>query len=137
MDPIERLRTVLALNAATTAVAGIVCAVAAEPVAGLLSTEHAGVVRVVGVGLVLFAADLLVLRAAHPRRLVVGSKVAAVADAGWSAGTVIVALAGLLDPLGVALVLATGLVTGALAVLEWTGADHAAGATVSGEEALA
>lgn len=137
MNPIERLRAVLGVNALVSGLAGLAAAVAAEPVADLLGTGHTAIVRAVGIGLVLFAADLVILRATSRRWLVAGSKVVAVADAGWSLGTVAVALSGALDPLGVAVVLATGLMTAEFAYLEWTGAVRSAEAAPLVQEALA
>lgn len=137
MNPIERLRAVLGVNALVSGLAGLVTATAADPVADLLGTTHTGVVRVVGIGLVVFAVDLTLLRAGPRRWLVAGSKAVAGADAAWSLGTVAVALSGALDPLGVAVVLATGVMTAEFAYLEWTGAVRAADGAPLAEEAVA
>lgn len=136
MNPIERLRTVLGANALVSGLAGLGAAVAAEPVADLLGTDHTGIVRIVGIGLVLFALDLVILRAAPHRWLVAGSKAVAGADAAWSVGTVVVALSGTLDPVGVAVVLATGVMTAEFAYLEWTGAVRSADAAPLVQEAV-
>lgn len=137
MNPIERLRTVLGVNALVSGLAGLGAAVAAEPIADLLGTDHTGIVRIVGIALVLFAVDLAILRAARHRWLVAGAKVAAGADAAWSVGTIVIALSGTLDPVGVAVVLATGVMTAEFAYLEWTGAVRSADATPLIQEAVA
>lgn len=137
VDHLERLRSVLAANALVSGLVGAVCTIAADPVADVLGVSRVGLVRLIGIGLVIFAVDLLVLWMVRPRWLVPGARIVAGTDAAWSAGTVAVTVAGALDPIGAALVLATGVVTAEFAYLEWTGARHAARLTPTAQDVAA
>ena len=113
----DRLRTLLHIDAVACAAAGLVAAVAADPVADLLGTERVGIVRGVGVFLVVYAIDLLLLaRVRRDTLLRTGTAATAVGDALWVAATLGLVVAGAFDPAGVAAVLALGAVVAGLGV---------------------
>jgi len=60
----QRLRNILRVNAATSMAAGLVMSIAPAAVDRILGTGHTAWIRVVGVGLVVFATDVAVA----PRR---------------------------------------------------------------------
>lgn len=125
MEPVPRLRRIFLANAGLSAASGLVCLALVGPLTDVLGPDRPGVVRVVGATLVLFAADLALFARAGTRWLLPGARVVAGLDAGWTVAMVVLALSGVLEPAGIALVLVTGVATAELAVLEWTGAGRA------------
>lgn len=117
---VRRLRDTLRVNALLSGAAGLLCATAAGPVADLLGTGHTGAVRVVGLGLMVFALDLALLARARPARLAAGATLVAVADEAWTVGMVVLVAAGAFEPVGAGIALATGVMTALFAWLEWT-----------------
>ena len=116
-----KLRQILRVDALACAASGVVAAVAASGVADLLGTERTGWVRAVGVFLVVYAADLLlVARATRPTTVRRGAVVSAVGDAVWVAGTVALIAAGAFGGVGIAVVAALGAVVAALGVVKTT-----------------
>jgi hypothetical protein len=123
-----RLRTLLRLNASFSAIAGAVAATAAGPVARALDVDGVWIVRAVGVGLVAYAADLLVVAALGHRRLGPVARAVAVADAAWVVGTAGLVAAGAVSGEGAMLLGLLAVPVAALAVGQW----RAAAATVEG-----
>lgn len=85
----RRLRGVLLANAATSALAGSIAALAPVRLDGLLGTGHPGWVRVVGIGLVVFAVEVLLVARSGRARLDSGTRLIVVADAAWVVATVV------------------------------------------------
>lgn len=135
MEGTKGVRRVLRWNAALSGLTGAACLVFAEPLSGMLGPDRPGVVRLVGAALVVFAADLVLLARARRRRLLTGARIVAVLDFGWTAGMAGLALSGVLDPVGIALVVATGIATAEFGWLEWTGAARAGRSQVPQEVA--
>ena len=90
----QRLRTTLRLNALTSTFGGLVCLLAGGWTSTLLGTGHAGFVRLVGLGLVVFAFDVAAVAGARVSRLVGWAPVVSIADAVWVAATVLTIAAG-------------------------------------------
>ena len=106
----------LRLDGGLCAALGLPAAIAPGPVADLLGTDATGVVRVVGVALVLCAAGLVAgSRARWARRLLTA---AAVGNVGWEVVSLGVAALADLGTAGRVLVAVQGLVVGALAVVQ-------------------
>lgn len=90
MNKISKLRTVLKLNAAFSALGGL-----AAVLAGPWMSEHSGIgnvtlTRLAGIGLVIFAVDVAVVSRSDERRLVRDSLFVSVADLTWVAATIVV-----------------------------------------------
>lgn len=115
----QRLRNILRVNAATSLAAGLVMAIAPATVDRVLGTGHAGWVRAVGVGLVVFALDVAVEAGARASRLSRWTPVVIGADMAWVAASVATIAAGWYQPQGIALVAATAAMVATFAVLQW------------------
>jgi hypothetical protein len=90
----QRLRNVLRLNGATSMLGGLIAAVAPQTLDGLLGTGHPAWVRLVGLGLSLYALELLVLAGGRARTLARWTPAVVVADAAWVAATGVGIVAG-------------------------------------------
>jgi hypothetical protein len=115
----ERLRTTFRLNALTSLATGVLAAVAAGPLDRVLGTGHPGIVRAVGLGLILFAVDVALLSRRGTASLVRRAPAVIVADAAWVAASVGGIIAGWFDPAGAVLVGAAAIVVGGFAVVQW------------------
>lgn len=97
----EILVRALAANAAFSGLSGLILVVAADPVSGWIGLEGGGWLQAIGIGLLLFAAGLVLLVRGRDRPR---GRVAAVtaADLGWVAGSVVllVGFPDLLTPAG-------------------------------------
>ncbi|MBB3675732.1 hypothetical protein FHX36_001467 [Modestobacter versicolor] len=106
----------LQLDGVLCAAMGLTAALAAGPVAELLGTTATGVVRGVGIALVVYAAGLLA--AARSRWARPALRAAAIGNVAWEAASLAVAVLADLGTTGRVLVAAQGLVVGALAVVQ-------------------
>ncbi len=86
----KRLRTVLGLNATTSAVGGLIAAIGAGWVSDSLGIDHVAITRLVGIGLVLFAVDVWYLSTRPQPKLVAETLLVSAADAIWVAATIVV-----------------------------------------------
>jgi hypothetical protein len=116
-----RLRSVLRANAAVSAASGIVCVVAAGPLARVLDVGTAEV-WTVGLGIAGFALLVAGATRASGSRLADAGAVIGLADAAWVAGSAALVAAGTFPAGGDALVVGAGAVVATLAVLELRGA---------------
>ena len=116
------LRDVLRVNAGVSGLTGSAAAVAAGPIADLLGVASAPV-RVIGIGLVLFAVGVGWVAGIRHRRLPAEARLIGAADVLWVAATVVAIAAGTLSTVGVGVAIAVGLVVGTFAVLELRGAS--------------
>lgn len=122
-----RLRNVLRANAVVSGLCGL-AAVAAAGWIGDLRGASTIAVRVVGIGLVLFAIGVGRASGARHRRLAISGRLIGVADAGWVVATAGLVAAGTLSRTGVGLAVAVGVVVAAFAALELHGARAVAAA---------
>jgi hypothetical protein len=80
---VQQLRNTLRLNATTSLAGGIVAAVASGPLDRVLNTGHPGLVRLAGLGLVVFAVDHVALAGARTSRLLRWTPAVVAADTAW------------------------------------------------------
>lgn len=116
------LRKLLRLNAAFSATTGIVGLAAPGRVARTLGVDATWVIRALGVGLVLYAVDLLVVATLRHRRLVPLGRAASAADAAWVAGTGVVVATGAVSTGGALVLVLLAIPVGALAAMQWRAA---------------
>ncbi len=81
------LRLVLRANAGFSAASGLVAVLAAGPVADLLAIDTPWLVRLVGAGLLGFAAAVFLISRAGPRRLARDTVAVSVSDFAWVVAT--------------------------------------------------
>ena len=116
-----RLRAVLAVNAATSLVAGVAGLAAARWWSEELGVDSPGWVRIVSIGLVLFAVDVALV--ARSRRDVLRRHAAtvSVADLTWVAATAVLVAVGAFSTTGaiIAVVMAVGVLDFALLQLRF------------------
>jgi hypothetical protein len=106
----SRLRTVLRLNGAFSLVTGLVGLAAAGPVADLLGVDASWPIRLVGGGLVPFAAAVAWIAGAPRSALHRWAGAVSAADLGWVAATVVVLAGGWLSTAGAVILGVIGLV---------------------------
>jgi hypothetical protein len=115
------VRNVLRANAVVSGSTGLVAALTAGWSGDLLDVPGV-TVRVIGVGLVVFAAGLIVAAGARHGRLPGLTRAIAGADAAWVVASAVLIAAGVFSVTGSVVVGATGLVVAGFAVLEVRGA---------------
>lgn len=112
----SRQARLLLTDAGLSGALGLALAAAAGPVADLLGTDATTTVRWVGVALVLLAVDLVLLaRSRFVRPAVLAAGVGSLA---WEAASLVTAAVADLSTTGTVLVVAQGLVFGALGLLQ-------------------
>ena len=115
----QRLRTLLRADAALCAVTGLVAAVDAGPVAGLLGPDVSPtVVRVVGIALVLYALDLALISRAAARWQRPTALAAGVGNVVWEVATVVLVALGAFSVGGAVTALVLAAVVGGLGLLQ-------------------
>ncbi|MEZ5246978.1 MAG: hypothetical protein R2707_17940 [Acidimicrobiales bacterium] len=98
--PLRRLRRTLQANAMFSIVSGTTALIAGSWVSRTLGIDHVALTRVLGAGLVAFAAIVFATARADAGRLRRDSLLVSLADAGWVLGTVVVVTTGILTPTG-------------------------------------
>ena len=88
MNNISKLRSVLKLNAAFSALSGLVAVAAGPWVSERSGIDHVTLTRLAGLGLIIFAVDVAWLSRSDERRLVRDSLYVSVADLTWVAATI-------------------------------------------------
>jgi hypothetical protein len=129
----QSLRNTLRLNAATSMSGGLVSAIAGGWTAKLLGTEYTGLVRLVGVGLMVFAADVAMVGGARISRLIRWAPVVCVADGLWVAATAGTIAAGWFSTSGAVLMAAVGVMVSGFGLKQlrtWLRLRRAADATL-------
>lgn len=96
----SRLRTVLAANATTSGTGGLAAAVLAGQVDELLGTGHVPWVRLVGAGLVAFAAFVAWTASAPRARMIRDTPAISIGDAAWVFGTAVTVALGWYSAIG-------------------------------------
>ena len=104
-----RLRYVLRLNAATSFVGGLVAAIAAGWVSKTLGVDHVAMTRIVGIGLIVFAADVVNVSTRPGPKLLSETRLVSAADALWVVATIGVLASGILTTSGVVVAVVLGL----------------------------
>ena len=127
----DRLRTVLRINAATSLAGGLVAAVATGWVSETLGVDHLAITRIVGIGLILFAANVAYASTRPEPRLLAETRLISAGDAAWVLATIVVLASGILTTAGVVVASLVGLAVADLAIAQlWfrskAGADAAA-----------
>jgi uncharacterized membrane protein HdeD (DUF308 family) len=97
---LQRLRLVLAANAAFSVVGGAIALLAGSWVSRDLGIDHVALTRILGAGLVLFGVAVALVSRASERRMVPESLLISLADAAWVVGTVVVVASGVLTTSG-------------------------------------
>lgn len=114
-----RLRTLLRVDAAVCAVTGLVAAAAAPAVADLLGPDvGTTVVRVVGIALVVWALDAVLLARTSGRLLRGTVTAAAWGNAAWEVATVVLVVLGAFSVTGAVVALLVAAVAGGLGLLQ-------------------
>ncbi len=116
-----KLRRVLRLNAANCVVSGTALTVAAGPIDNLLDTGHPGWVRLVGIGLLPFAAICWWAAAGPLQRLRSVTPLIIAGDVTWVVASVVTVLLGWYSGGGIVAVLAMAVVVDVFAVLQFVG----------------
>jgi hypothetical protein len=127
-----RLRNVLRINAVVSGLCGLATALAS----GWLA-EVAGVstiaVRVVGVGLVVFAVGVGLASSSRHRHLPGLARLIGAGDAGWLAATAVLVATGALEATGIGIAAAIGIVVAGFAALELRGAAAVPSAPIAAD----
>jgi len=105
----NRLRTVLRLNAALSVSGGLIAAVAAGWVSDTLGVDQVLLTRIIGIGLVVFAADVAFVASRPEPKLLSETRLVSAADALWVVATVVVLVAQILTVAGVVVAVVLGL----------------------------
>jgi hypothetical protein len=113
-----RLRLVLATNATTSGLGGLAAVVAAGTVDSALGTDSIMWVRIVGAGLVLFAALVLWTARSTTRRVVIGAPVISVGDVSWVVGTIVTIVLGWYSTVGAIVMAVVGVAVGSFGVAQ-------------------
>ncbi|WP_395154625.1 hypothetical protein [Ilumatobacter sp.] len=116
---VARLRFVLRINAANSIVFGALMAAMPETVDDVLGTARPGWIRLVGLGLVGFAAFVGWLSTASPKVLKKLVPQVVLGDVGWVVGSVVTVLLGWYSGAGNVTVLAMAVAVDAFAALQW------------------
>ena len=116
----RRLRTVLRLNAASSAAAGVAMTVAPDTIDVVLQTGQAGWVRAVGLSLLPFSLVVAWLSTSTVDRLRAMTPTIVVADTGWVVGSLVTVALGWYSGAGIALVVGMAAVVDLWAVLQWS-----------------
>lgn len=113
------LRTVLRINALTSFGGGAAAAIAPGTVDRLLDTGQNLWVRLVGLGLVAFAAAVVFVSRAPTEELLAGARTISVADASWVVGSIVTIVAGWYSTVGAAVVGLVAVMVGAFGTAQF------------------
>ncbi len=119
VDHERRLRTVLRLNASSSMAAGVLLAAVPDRIDELLDTGHPGWVRLVGLGLLPFAALCLWVARSSARVLRSTTPWIVTGDVAWVVVSVATVLAGWYSTAGSVAVLAMAAAVDLFALLQW------------------
>ncbi len=109
-DHTGRLRTVLRINAVFSTVTGAISLAAGGPVAEFLGVDQVWLIRLIGAGLLGFAALVLMVARSSEEQLDPGSRVVSFNDFGWVLATIVVLALGWLTTAGAVVMGLIGLV---------------------------
>lgn len=115
----RRLRLTLRANAVTSIVCGSILALAPHALDDLLGTGHPGWVRLVGIGVVLFGADVWWTSTRPLGKLVRQAPGIIAADAAWVVLSIVTLLLGWFSGWGIAAVIAMALAVDTFAFLQF------------------
>ncbi len=97
---IKNLRHVLRANAAFSMVSGVTALLGGSWISRELGIDHSMLTRLIGAGLIGFAAAVAAISRLDERRLTAEALLVSIADATWVLGTIAVVLAGWLNTTG-------------------------------------
>ena len=120
----QRLRNTLRINALTSTLGGLVCVLAGGWTSTTLGTRHAGLVRLVGLGLVVFAVGVAAVAGSRVSKLSRWAPVVSTADAVWVVATVATVGAGWYSAIGVAVVGGVALIVGGFGLAQFRAWRH-------------
>ena len=120
----QRLRNTLRINALTSTLGGLVCVLAGGWTSTTLGTRHAGLVRLVGLGLVVFAVGVAAVAGSRVSKLSRWAPVVSTADAVWVVATVATVGAGWYSAIGVAVVGGVALMVGGFGLAQFRASRH-------------
>ena len=123
-DDDRTLRVLLRMNAAFSAVTGAIALVSADRVAHALGIDNVWVVQAIGLGLLVYAIDLVVVASLPRRSLAPLGRLASGADAAWVLGTVALIATGAVTGGGAALLVLLSVPVLALAIGQWRAASR-------------
>ena len=115
---IDRLRLVLRLNALSSLASGLVAAIAATWVSETLGIDHVAITRVVGVGLVAFAANVVYISTRGDARVLAEARLVSAADAAWVIATIVVLASGILTTAGIVIAAVVGVMVADFGALQ-------------------
>lgn len=115
-SPDSLLRLVLRTNATTSGLGGLVAAVAPGPVDEILGTGQQGWVQLVGIGLVAFAALVVVTSRLDREQLVRAVPAISLGDGSWVVGTVLATALGWFSTGGAVVMGLVGLMVGVFGI---------------------
>jgi hypothetical protein len=121
LTPVRRLRRVLRTDSVVSFTSGLLLALAPTRVDDLLATGHPGWIRLVGIGFLLFAADVFLLSRADDERLRRWTPAVIAANTAYVVASVVTVLLGWYSAAGAVAVLAAAVMVDTLAVLQWRG----------------
>jgi hypothetical protein len=130
------LRNRMRANAAVSFTTGVAAVALALPVDRVLGLDRPGLVRVIGLALIVFAVDVALIAGARRRRLLAGATAVVAADGLWVAATVIVLAMSTLRGGGEMMLAITGLVVAAMAASQWRALNAARSAGGGREDRL-
>lgn len=120
----RKLRIVLRVNAASSAVSGSALAIAPAAFADVLDVGRPGWVRIVGLALIPFAAVVAWLSFHGVDRLRSFTPAIVAGDAAWVLASGMTLALGWYSDVGVALIVAMAVIVGTFGVLQWTAWKH-------------
>ena len=130
-DFLAVLRTVLKANAAFSLLGGVVAVAAGAVVADLLDV-NVWLVRVIGAGLVIFAADVWWVARRPANQITTYARLVSAADASWVVGTVVVIALGLVSTAGAIVLAVVAAAVADFGALQWYASAKADRAALGG-----
>ena len=123
-DRSTRLRRILRANAVSSIISGAVMTAVPVTVDDLLDTGHPGWIRLVGIGLILFALNVAFASTLDRRKLAAAAPVIIAGDISWVIGSIVTVLFGWYSGGGIVAVLAVAAMVDTFAVLQWSALRH-------------
>ncbi len=117
--PIQRLRRALRVDSAFSFTSGLILALAPDRIDDLLGTGHAGWIRLVGIGFLVFGLDVLVVSRSGETNLRRWTPAVIAANVAYVVASIVTVLLGWYSTGGAVAVLAAAALVDTFAVLQW------------------